>query len=182
MPWCDVVPGLVVTGVVAGGVVVAGVVVVGVAVSDEDGLDAAPLDEPLVPVLAADGDELVVLVPDVAADDVGVVEVELVGFAFVTLAASNGSRVRLVGAVRCPEDVWGWLAGDDVVDVPLAAGGGAMSALARWPCSRKGTATIAAMIKTASGQSRRSMRSRFRDFILWPPWFRRPSSRPSVDR
>ncbi len=159
-PRCDVLSGLVVTGVVTG-VVVAGVVVTGVVGADDE-LDAAPLDAAPRPVLAdGDGEDAALVVLVVAA----VVEVVL-----LTLAASNGSRVWLVGVVRCPEEglEW-WVAGDDVVEVPPAAGGAAMSALARWPCNTNGTATMATMITIASGQRRRSKRSRFRDFILWPP-------------
>ena len=166
--WCDVVLGLVVTG--AG--VVAGAVVTGGAVADEDELEAAPPLAAPTPVLAdGDGDALVVLVA-------AVVDVELVEVVLLTLAASNGSRVWLVGVVRCPEAAWEWwVAGADVVVVAPAAGGAAMSALALWPCNTNGTATMAAMITTASGQRRRSKRSRFRDFILWPPL-----SQPSVGR
>jgi hypothetical protein len=184
------VPELVVAGVVAGDVVVAGVVVTGVVVSDADELEAAPVDGLVMagPADEDDDDGGESLVPAVVVDGATVVDVELVEVVVVTLAASNGSRLRLVGVVGRREDAWPlWLADDDVVDddvvgVPLGTGGAAISALARWPCSRNGTATIAATITTASGQSRRSKRSRLRDFILWPPWFRRPSIRPSVDR
>jgi hypothetical protein len=181
-PSCDVLPGLVVTGVVTGGVVVAGVVVTGVVACDEDELDPVPPDPPLLPVLAdadgdADGDELVGL----AVEVVLVAGVVLVVAVFAP-AVSNGSRVRLVGAGRGVEDACDlWVTGDGVVDVPPGAGGAAMSALARWPCRTNGTATIAAMITTASGQRRRSMRSRFRELILWPPCWR-PSRRPRADR
>jgi hypothetical protein len=105
-PWSDAWPELVVTGVVTGDVVVAGVVATGDAACDEDELDPALLEE-LLPVLADadadDGDEdedeelPVVLGVDVVA------VVELVELVFAPLV-SNGSRVRLVGTVRCAED------------------------------------------------------------------------------
>jgi hypothetical protein len=100
--WCDAVPGLVVTGAVTGVVVVGGLVT-GVVVSADDELDAAPLDATAVPVLVdgdGDGDALVVLVVAVV---VAVVDVELVEVVLLTLAASNGSRLWLVGVVRCPD-------------------------------------------------------------------------------
>jgi hypothetical protein len=175
------VPGVVVAGALTAGVVVAGVVVTGELAADEED-EPAPLDVPVTTVLLAGEDDaeglLVALVAAVVAAVVWVV-----GVTFAAAAALNGSRVWLVGAVRWAAARWDWPGVDaGVVGVPLEAGGAAMSALALWPCSRNGTATIAATITTASGQSRRSKRSRFRDFILWPPCFRPPSTRPNVDR
>src|SRR5579875_2326551 len=157
------------------GVVATGGVGVDV-VADVDTAAPDALEEPTPPperppVLVEEGDDLVVA-PDP-------VEEVVVCVCLCTAAAWKGSRVLLVGAT-------GWCRVLGVGAAPagdpgcaLTGGGGAMSAFARWLCSTNGTATIAATITIASGQRRRSKRSRWRDFILCS---RLPLTRPRAGR